>query len=439
MPISPLPRLKKAHKRSIDNSLRYWERAVRVIPAGTQTLSKSPTQFVQGFAPMYLSNARGSHVFDVDGNEYIDYMMALGPIVLGYAYPATDEAVRRQLADGITFSLMHPLEVELAELLVDIIPCAEMVRFGKNGSDVTSGAVRLARAVTGRDIIAAGGYHGWQDWFIGTTSKNLGVPNAVRDLTKAFRYNNIDDLKRVFGEHPRKVAAVILEPIHGEEPRDGFLKEVADLTRNEGAVLIFDEVKTGFRFGLGGAQAHFGVIPDLACFGKAIANGMPLSALVGRRDVMKGLEDVFFSFTNGGETLSLAAAIATIREMQNEPVVEHIWREGKRLKDGYNAIAAELGLQRMTSCYGLPPMTLVSFVDENGKDSIPLRSLFQQEVVRRGILFDDGHFVCYSHSSEDVDRALDAYREALTIVRTAVESDDIASRLEGEMIRPIFH
>ncbi|HEY3257492.1 MAG TPA: aminotransferase class III-fold pyridoxal phosphate-dependent enzyme, partial [Gemmatimonadaceae bacterium] len=374
----------------------------------------------------------------VDGNEYIDYLMALGPIVLGYAYPATDEAVRRQLANGISFSLMHPLEVELAELLTEIIPCAEMVRFGKNGSDVTSGAVRLSRAVTGREVIAAGGYHGWQDWFIGTTSRNRGVPKAVRELTKSFRYNHLEDLERIFAEHRGQVAAVILEPIHGEEPHEGFLQQVADLTRQEGAILIFDEVKTGFRFGLGGAQAHFGVTPDLACFGKAIANGMPLSALVGLRDVMKELEEVFFSFTNGGETLSLAAAIATIQEMQREPVVEHIWREGKRLKDGFNEIARELELERMTHCYGLPPMTLVSFVDDNGKESIPLRSLFQQEVIRRGILFDDGHFICYSHSPEDIDETLDAYREALMIVRSAAEAGDVAARLEGEMIRPIF-
>lgn len=433
------PPQNKAHERSIEKSVRYWERAIRVIPSGTQTLSKSPTQFVQGVAPMYLSRARGSHVFDVDGNEYIDYLMALGPIVLGYTYPATDEAVRRQLGNGISFSLMHPLEVELAELLVEIIPCAEMVRFGKNGSDVTSGAVRLARAVTGRDMIAAGGYHGWQDWFIGTTSQNKGVPMAVRDLTKAFRYNHLEDLKRIFAENAGRVAAVILEPIHGEEPQEGFLQEVAELSRNEGAILIFDEVKTGFRFGLGGAQGHFGVTPDLACFGKAIANGMPLSALVGRREVMKELENVFFSFTNGGETLSLAAAIATIREMQREPVVEHIWREGKRLKDGYNAMAAELGLERMTNCYGLPPMTLVSFVGEDGKESVPLRSLFQQEVIRRGILFDDGHFVCYSHTPQDIQKTLQAYREALLIVRAAAEAGDVADKLEGQMIRPIFH
>jgi glutamate-1-semialdehyde aminotransferase len=430
---------KKTGKRSIEKSVGYWNRAVRVIPAGTQTLSKSPTQFVQGVAPMYLANASGSHVFDVDGNEYIDYLMALGPIVLGYAYPATDEAVRRQLANGISFSLMHPLEVELAELLVEIIPCAEMVRFGKNGSDVTSGAVRLARAVTGRDVIAAGGYHGWQDWFIGTTSRNRGVPKAVRDLTKAFRYNHLEELERIFAEHRGQVAAVILEAIHGEEPHDGFLQQVADLTRKEGALLIFDEVKTGFRFGLGGAQAHFGVIPDLACFGKAIANGMPLSALVGRREIMRGLEEVFFSFTNGGETLSLAAAVATIQEMQRLPVVEHIWREGKRLKDGYNSIAREVGLEKTTHCYGLPPMTLVSFVDDQGKESVPLRSLFQQEVIRRGILFDDGHFVCYSHSPDDIEETLDAYREALMVVRTAVEAGDVTRYLEGQMIRPIFH
>lgn len=435
---STVPEKAGFHQRTLARSVHYWERALRVIPCGTQTLSKSPTQFVRGVAPMYLERGSGSHVWDVDGNEYVDYVMALGPIIFGYASPVVDNAIRNQLQRGITFSLMHPLEVELAELLTEIIPCAEMVRFGKNGSDVTAGAVRLARAATGREMIAACGYHGWQDWFIGTTSRNRGVPRATRELTKTFRYNHIEDLENIFTTHSGKVAGVILEPVHGEEPRDGFLQQVAELTRREGAVLIFDEVKTGFRFGLGGAQAHFGVIPDLACFGKAIANGMPLSALTGRREFMKELNEVFFSFTNGGETLSLAAALATIREIQRAPVIEHIWREGKRLLDGFNAIARELGIERIAQCSGLPPMTVLRFGDGKNEQSLLLLSLFQQEAIQRGILVADDHFICYSHSPQDIDWTLEVYRKALSVLREAWATGDVRAHLKGEPVQPIF-
>jgi glutamate-1-semialdehyde aminotransferase len=287
-------------------------------------------------------------------------------------------------------------------------------------------------------MIAACGYHGWQDWFIGTTSRSRGIPEATRALTKTFRYNHVEDLDQIFADNPGKVAAVILEPIHAEEPRDRFLESVAERTRKEGAILVFDEVKTGFRFGLGGAQAHFGVIPDLACFGKAIANGMPLSALVGSRTIMKEFSEVFFSFTNAGETLSLAAALATIREMQSKPVVERIWRLGKRLRDGYNRVARDLGLHKITECSGLPPMTGLRFGDGKSQQSILLKSLFQQEANRRGILVDDGHFICYSHSQADIALTLDVYRQALHVLKEASERGDLNAYLKGEPTESIF-
>jgi glutamate-1-semialdehyde 2,1-aminomutase/spore coat polysaccharide biosynthesis protein SpsF len=247
--------------------------------------------------------------------------MALGPIILGHNYPSVTDAVMQQMQDGTTFSLPHPLEVELAEMLVDIIPCAEMVRFAKNGSDATSGAVRLARAYTGRDIIACCGYHGWQDWYIGTTTRNRGVPKVVQELTVPFEYNNIESLKRIFSEHPGQVAAVIMEPFGVEEPRDGFLQEVRDLALHDRALLIFDEIITGFRLALGGAQEYFGITPDLACLGKAMGNGYPIAAVVGPSEIMQLFDEVFFSFTFGGETVSLAAAIATISEMRQKDVI----------------------------------------------------------------------------------------------------------------------
>ncbi|MGH9460642.1 MAG: aminotransferase class III-fold pyridoxal phosphate-dependent enzyme, partial [Vicinamibacteria bacterium] len=348
-------------RRDLTNSRELLARARRVIPSGTQTFSKGPTQFVQGVAPTYLARGQGSHVWDVDGNEYVDWSMGLGPVILGHNYEAVSRAVKRQVDDGVAFSLPHPLELDVAELLVQTIPCAEMVRYGKNGSDVTSGAIRLARAFTGRDIVACCGYHGWQDWYIGTTTRRKGVPKVVQELTIPFAYNAPAGLKRIFDLHRGQVAAVIMEPIGIVEPRDGFLEEVREMTRAEGAILIYDEVITGFRIALGGAQQFFGVKPDLACFGKALANGYPLAAIVGRRDIMEVFDQVFFSFTFGGETLSLAAAAATIQEMRDKNVIAHLWEQGSRLKDGYTVLAREFGIQEITSCEGLPPRTVVQF------------------------------------------------------------------------------
>ena len=419
-------------------SQEWFERGQRVIPGCSQTFSKGWTQFTFGASPIFLRSGKGCRVIDVDGNEYVDYPMALGPIVLGHNYPRVSEAVRRQMDEGTTFSLPHPLEVQVAETLVEFVPCAEMVRFAKNGSDATSGAVRLARAFTGREIIACCGYHGWQDWYIGTTTRNKGVPKAVQDLTIPFEYNNIASLERIFAEHSGQVAAVIMEPVGVIEPEQGFLERIRELTRCEGALLIFDEIITGFRLALGGAQEYFGVIPDLACFGKAMGNGYPISAVVGRREIMQLFDEVFFSFTFGGETVSLAAALATISEMRKKNVISHLWEQGQKLKDGYNVLAREFGVDRYTECIGLPPRTVVTFKDETGSESLVLKSLFQQECLKRGVLFSGGHNVCYSHSNADIDHTLRAYRAATEIMAEAIRSGDPLQRLEGKPVQAVF-
>jgi glutamate-1-semialdehyde 2,1-aminomutase/spore coat polysaccharide biosynthesis protein SpsF len=423
---------------SIGKSLEFKGRAQKVIPSCTQTFSKGPTQFVQGVAPVFLERGQGCHVWDVDGNEYIDYAMALGPIILGHNYPSVTEAVMRQMKDGTTFSLPHPLEVRLAEMLVEVIPCAEMVRFAKNGSDANSGAVRVARAYTGRDVIACCGYHGWQDWYIGTTTRNKGVPKPIAELSVSCEYNNIASLERAFSEHPRKVAAVIMEPVGVAEPRDGFLQKVRDLTQREGALLIFDEIVTGFRVALGGGQEYYGVTPDLACFGKAMGNGYPIAAVVGHRQIMELFDEVFFSFTFGGEALSLAAALATITEIREKDVIEHLWEQGQKLKDGYNVLAREFNLDGRTGCVGLSPRTVVTFKDERGEDSLLLKSLFQQECIRRGVLFSGGQNMCYSHNDADIDHTLRVYRTAMEILGDAIRKGNAKDRLEGEVVQPVF-
>jgi len=425
-------------ERSLAKSREYFARARRVIPSCTQTFSKGPTQFVQGVAPIFLQRGRGSHVWDVDGNEYIDYPMALGPIILGYDDPDVLAAVRAQLADGVTFSLAHPLEVEVAETLAKIVPCAEMVRFGKNGSDVTSGAVRAARAYTGRDVIACSGYHGWQDWYIGTTTRRRGVPEAVCELTRTFTYNDLGSLERLFAEYPSKIAAVILEPVGVVEPEGEFLQRVAAVTHANGAVLIFDEIVTGFRLALGGAQERFGVTPDLACLGKAMANGFPLSAVVGRREIMEVFDEIFFSCTFGGEAVSLAAARATIAKLREKDVIEHLWRQGARLRDGYNALAREAGLAGHTRCIGYPPRTVLTFTDGAGAESLAMKSLFQQEMIKRGILIAGGFNLCYAHSDGDIRRTLDASRDALAILARALAEGRVEASLEGPVIQPVF-
>ena len=424
-------------KLVLDRSHQLLESARRLIPGGSQTFSKGPTQFVQGASPGFLARGQGCRVWDVDGNDYLDTAMALGSVILGYAHPKVDEAVSAQMKDGVNFSLPHPLEVDLSERLSRIIPCAEMVRFAKNGSDATSGAVRLARAFTGREKIACCGYHGWQDWYIGTTSRRRGVPAAVQGLTRTFEYNRIETLERLFQENRGEIAAVILEPVGIVEPQGDFLRQVQAITQREGALLIFDEVLTGFRISLGGAQAHFGVTPDLACFGKALANGFPLSVVVGRRDVMKLFEEVFFSFTFGGETASLAAAMATLDVLEKEKVIPRLWSLGRELRDGYNVLARHYGLQGKTSCDGLPPRTVVQFSGPE-QESLLLKSFFQQECLKRGLLFSGSQNPSFSHGNVEIEEILRVYRSVLEELSNALQAGPLADRLEGGLLQPVF-
>lgn len=425
-------------KPFLEKTDEIWKRAESLIPSGTQTLSKGPTQYVQGIAPKYLQRGNGSHVWDVDGNEYIDYPMGLGAIILGHAYPTVNQAIQRQLDAGISYSLMHPLEVELAETLTNIIPWAEMVRFAKNGSDATTGAVRAARAITNREMVFHSGYHGWHDWYVTSTTRNRGVPKSAFNLQEGFIYNDLDSLTSLFEKHSGQVAAVIMEPYGIVDPKPGFLEGVAKITHDNGALLIFDEVATGFRFNLGGVDQRFGVYPDLACFGKAMGNGMPISAIVGRRETMAVFDQVFYSFTAGGECLSLASAIATINEMQVKDVFGHIWEMGNRLQTGYNKMVWDLKLEKHTSSVGLSPRSALLFLDEFGNNSLILKSLFQQEVLKRGVLFGAAHCISFSHTEDDIDMTLAAYYDALTILKAALDEDDIESKLEGTPIQPVF-
>ena len=418
----------------INKSNELYERALGLIPSVTQTLAKGPTQYVNGIAPKYLVKGKGSHVWDVDGNEYLDYNMGIGPLSLGYAYPEIDTVIIKQLEDGITFSMMHPLEVEVAELMREVIPNAEAVRYSKSGADVTSAAIRLARAYTGKNKILCCGYHGWHDWYVGVTARNMGIPDAVKDLTFTFNYNDIDGLKDSIDND---VAAVILEPVVFTEPKDNFLQKVAELCKEKGIILIFDEMWTGFRIALGGAQEYFGITPDLATYSKAVANGMPIAMLTGKREIMDlADEDIFFYTTFGGEALSLAAAKETIKILRDEKVPTYLDKKGSILKSGYNEIAQKLGMN-YTKCIGYNFRTLITF-DEKAGNPLELKSLVQQEMIKRGIIWSGFHNMSFSHTDEDISYTLTVYEEVLSILKKAVEENNVRDMIKGEPVQPVF-
>ncbi len=428
-----------------DNRDRYarsnamLRRAEKVIPLGSQTFSKSAIQYPQKQAPLFLTHGRGGRVWDVDGNEYVDLVNGLLPIVLGYCDPDVDGAIRAQLDKGITFSLATELEIELAELLVDIIPSAEMVRFGKNGSDATSACIRIARAATGRDRIAAGGYHGWQDWYIGATTRHKGVPGAVRALTHKFPFLDIVALEALLDSHKGEFAAVILETVGVSEPTCAQLEAIRDLTHRHGALLVFDEIITGFRVDLGGAQARYGVTPDLSAFGKSMGNGMPISAVVGRADLMGEMEHIFFSSTFGGEALSLAAALATVRKLRDRNVIDDLWNKGTALAEGLRKRIVRHGLAEVIAVRGVPSWTLLAFRDAaNASSKEAVKTLLMIEMLRRGVLSAGSHNICHAHGAADMAHVLDAYDHALGCVAEAIAAGDIEARLGGPAIKPVF-
>jgi glutamate-1-semialdehyde 2,1-aminomutase len=413
-------------------------RALKTIPLGTQTFSKSKTQYPHGVSPYYIDKAKGSHVWDIDGNEYIDFINSLAAVTLGYNDPDVTDAVRRQLDEGTIFSLPHPLEVAVSEKIVEMVPCAEMVRFGKNGSDATSGAIRVARAYTGRDHVAVCGYHGWQDWYIGSTPRNKGVPKVVQNLTHGFKYNNIDSLLDVFHCWPAQVAAVIMEPMNVTEPAAEFLKEVKELAHQNGALFILDETVTGFRFANGGAQEFFGVIPDLATFGKGLANGYPISAVAGKAEYMRLMDEIFFSFTFGGETLSLAAAKATLDKLQTSPVVNIIREQGEKIIRALQALIKQHELKDFLAVAGHPSWSFLVIQDKAPYTMWQIKTLLLQEMFARGILTLGTHNMSYAHSDADVARVIQVYDEVLPMIFDAVNHNKLDSYLQCKPLEPLF-
>lgn len=434
--------MNKALIKNFTKSEEMLKRAMSSIPLGTQTFSKSKTQYPFGASPFYMQKAKGSKVWDIDGNEYIDFICGLGSISLGYNDEDVLNAVKAQLEEGTIFSLPHPIEVLVAEKLKELVPCAEMVRFGKNGSDATAGAVRVSRAFTGRDYVVVCGYHGWQDWYIGSTPRNFGVPKSTQELTLKFEYNNIESLEKLFAEYPGQIACVVMEAMNFEwpknEPNGGFLQAVKDVCHKNGALFVIDEMVTGFRYANGGAQEYFGVTPDLATLGKGLANGYPISMVCGRADVMKLFEDCFFSFTFGGETLSLAACLATMIKYQTHPVVETMRKNGQKILDGVSKLIEKYDISDVFQIGGHPTWTILNIKDTEKYNSWTIKTLYMQEMMKRGILTLGAHETTYAHSDEDIDYLIKCYDEVLPILKDGIRNNKLIDLLDCEPLVPLF-
>jgi glutamate-1-semialdehyde 2,1-aminomutase len=431
--------------RSFKKSLAVQARIHQLIPGGAHTYSKGDDQYPE-FLPPYIAKGKGCRVWDVDGNEYIEYGSGLRAISLGHAYPAINFAACRQMNLGNNFARPAAIELEAAETFLGAVPGAEMVKFAKNGSDATSAAIKLARAYTGRDKIALCSDHPFfsvDDWFIGTTAINRGIPKSQMELSLGFRFNDIESVKDLFANHPGEIACFIMEPEKYEPLDMDFIHGLQKLCKEEGSLLILDEMITGFRWHLGGAQTLYDIVPDLSTFGKAMGNGFAIAALAGKREFMDlgGLyhdeERVFLlSTTHGAENHALAASMAVIKEYQEKDVIAYFRYQGERLRKGMLKTIAENHLEGHVGIHGHPASLVFSTADQDKKSSQPFRTLFMQECVKRGIIAPS-LIINYSHKDEDIDQTLDIINDALVIYRKALD-EGIEKYLEGRSVQPVY-
>lgn len=423
---------------NFQKSYDLLDRAKKVLPAQTHTFSKGHKSFVDGAYPIFVERAKGSHFFDVDGNEFIDYVAALGPIILGYNHEPVVSAIKNQLDNGSIFSLPHRLEVEAAELMCNTIPHTDMAKFTKTGSDSVTAAIRASRAITEKDNIAYYGGGGvWHDWFTVITSRNQGIPKFQKNMIKFFEYNNIESLKKLLDDD-KEIGTVCMEPMIFEFPSDNFLSQVKKVAHDHDALLVFDEVQTGFRWSMGGAQEHFDVSPDLTAWGKAMANGMPLGSISGKTEFMNIFEDIFYSTTFGGETLSLAAFTSTVTELTEKNVLNTIYEKGKKFQEQFKQLTNEIGISVPVD--GHPSKIRLQFLDEGGNESLLIRSLFCQENIQNGIFLWQGPiFHTYSHSNDDSKKTLDSIEKSLKILKNAIESNNVEKMLKGKPMKQVMH
>ena len=429
-------------KHHVETSYSLYRRAAELIPGGTQLLSRRPTKYANGVSPVYAARANGARIWDVDGNEYIDWVSGIGAVILGYCDPVVDDAVREQIGKGVATSINSELEIELAEELCRTIPCAEMVRYAKCGGEACAIAVRIARGVTGRDKVLFCGYHGWHDWYLAANlvaeeSLNshlfpgiepIGVPKALAGTAMPFPFGDLAALGQLLDDHKGEVAAVIMEPLRSERPADGYLAGVRKLCDERGVVLIFDEVSCGFRFGMQAAQGFVGVTPDMAVFAKSMSNGFPMGAVVGKRAVMEPAARMFISSTYWSDPLGMAASLATIRELRRRNVSESLWSFGSELQSRLNAIASEVGLD--VHCGGLAIHPHLEFRSASADDKPVLSTLYIQEMAKRGCHGYASFYLNAAQGPVELEQTAAAAREVFAILRRALDSGNAESFLE---------
>ncbi len=424
----------------------YRSRLLKVIPGGAHTYSRGFDQFPAN-APQVLRGGKGARVFDDQGKGYLDYGMALRAVHMGYANDQVDNAAIDQIRLGNNLTRPSLVELEAAEAFVDLIPSVDMVKFTKNGSTATTAAIKLSRAFTGREVVVRCADHpffSFDDWFIASTVMDRGTLPRDRDGTKLFRYNDIASLEAVFAAHPGQVACVILEPATMEHPAEDFLPKVKALCQREGAVFVLDEMITGFRWHLQGAQTYYGVEPDLCTFGKAMANGFSVACVAGRRELMElgsietpGKERLFLlSTTHGAEMCGLGAFVATLDFMKRNNVVAHLWSYGEQLTVMMNRVAQELGVGHSFKAGGIPCSPYFLTLDEGGKPHFGLRTLFAQEMMREGVMMP-WIALSYAHGASELAQTEQALRKALGVYGKALE-DGYEKYLTGPEIKPVF-
>ncbi len=434
---------------NLQKSLAMQERAKRIIPGMTQLLSKRPDMFSQGIWPGYFSKAAGARVWDLDGNEYIDMSISgIGANILGYADPEVDDAVKTAIANGTSCSLNCPEEIELAELLCELHPWAEMVRYARTGGEAMAIAVRIARAHTGKDKIAFCGYHGWHDWYLAANLRDnqalgdhllpglspAGVPRSLVDSAFPFRYNHVEELEEIVLKHGKDIACITIEPIRNQYPEPGFLEGVRTVADDLGAVLVMDEVSSGFRLTTGGAHLLLSEVrPDIAVFSKALGNGYPIAAVIGKGSVMEAAQSTFISSTNWTERIGPTAALATIQKHRREHVADHLQELGRQIQQGWAHLAAKHSLTVNIS--GIAPLSHFSFSSESAG---AMKAFFIQAMLEKGFLASNLYYAMHAHTKEYVQAYLDAADETFAELSGVMDRNEIMQELQGLPARSGF-
>jgi glutamate-1-semialdehyde 2,1-aminomutase len=437
-------------QHSVARSMEIYDRARGLIPGVTQLISRRPTRAALGVSPIYASRAQGCRIWDVDGNEYIDWMSGVGPIILGYADPVVDAAVKEQIDRGSISSLVGESSVALAEELVRLIPSAEMVRYAKGGGEACAVAVRIARGVTGRDRVLFCGYHGWHDWYLAANLgaerlqehlfngiEPIGVPRALEGTAVPFAYGDADMLADLLRRHAGQVACIIMEPMRSQAPPPGYLESVRQLATDNGVILIFDEVSCGFRVALGGAQQFTGVTPDMSVFAKAISNGYPMGAVVGRRDIMAAVERMFVSSAYWDDCIGIVAALTTLRELERRDAVAHFARIGSLFKAGINQAAQDVGLE--AECVGVAAHPGIRFGMPDPVLAKKVATLFIQENARRGVILSTGMFLNCAHDDQAVQRTVEVVHQSLEVIAGGLRDGRIDQLLECPVQQELFN